>query len=176
MKLAWGSKVPNAFAQKAIIVARQIDVPPSDLMACMAWESGETFSPAIRNGAGSGAVGLIQFMPQTAAAMGTSTEQLAAMTGVQQLDYVERYFRPWRGRLRDLGDLYMAILWPAGIGKPMDHILFRRDDAQRPKLYLQNKGLDIDRDGDVDKAECCAKVLAKLQRGLQPGYVAEVMA
>jgi len=169
-RLAWGAKVSGEFSRAAVGVARRIGVPPSDLMACMAWESGETFSPSIRNGAGSGATGLIQFMPQTAASLGTTTDKLAAMTAVQQLVYVERYFKPWRGKLRDLGDLYMAILWPAGIGKPMDHILFRRDDPHRPKLYLQNKGLDIDRDGDVDKAECCTKVLDKRSKGLRPGY------
>lgn len=41
-------------------------------MAAMAFESGETFSPSIKNAAGSGAVGLIQFMPSTAKALGTS--------------------------------------------------------------------------------------------------------
>ena len=58
-------------------------------MACMAWESGETFSPTIRNGAGSSMIGLIHFMPTTAKSLGTSTEALSKMTAVEQLDYVE---------------------------------------------------------------------------------------
>jgi soluble lytic murein transglycosylase-like protein len=36
-------------------------------MACMAWESGRSFRPDVKNMAGSGATGLIQFMPTTAA-------------------------------------------------------------------------------------------------------------
>ena len=39
------------------------------------------------------------------------------MTAVDQLDYVNLYLRPWHGRLRNLGDLYCSILWPAGVGQ-----------------------------------------------------------
>ena len=100
-------------------IAGRLGVPADDLMACMAWETGRTFNPAVRNMAGSGATGLIQFMPSTARALGTTTDALAAMSAERQLDYVEAYFQPYRGRLRDLGDLYMAILWPRGIGQPV---------------------------------------------------------
>lgn len=46
----------------------------------------------------SGATGLIQFMPATAQGMGTTTAALAAMSAVQQLDYVQRYFKPYAAR------------------------------------------------------------------------------
>ena len=38
-------------------------------MAVMSFETGGTFDPGIRNAAGSGATGLIQFMPSTAAGL-----------------------------------------------------------------------------------------------------------
>lgn len=38
--------------------------------------------------------------------------------------------------------------------------------------YRQNVGLDVNRDGTITKAEATALVQSKLQRGLQPGFVA----
>jgi hypothetical protein len=58
-------------------------------MAAMAFETGETFSPSIKNKA-SGATGLIQFMRSTAKGSGTTTAALAEMTAVDQLDFVEK--------------------------------------------------------------------------------------
>src|SRR5215813_9792931 len=122
--LAFGKRVTPAFASKVRDIAGGLGCDPSWLMACMAFESAETFSPSILNGAGSGAVGLIQFMPSTAAALGTSTEALAKMSAEAQLDFVRQYFAPQRGRLQSLDDVYMAILWPAAIGKASDFVLF----------------------------------------------------
>jgi peptidoglycan hydrolase-like protein with peptidoglycan-binding domain len=165
--LAWGAKVSADFRAAVFELCERLGLVPDYLMACMAWESGETFSPRIRNGAGSGAVGLIQFMPATARALGTTADALATMTAEQQLVYVERYFKPYAGRLRTLSDHYMAILWPAAIGKPERAQLW--DAATRPTTYRQNSGLDINRDRVITKAEAAAKVAAKLERGRQPG-------
>ncbi|WBO21990.1 lysozyme family protein [Sphingomonas abietis] len=163
--LAWGRKVSPAFRDRVRAIADGLGCSASDLMACMAWETGRTFSPSVRNGAGSGAVGLIQFMPQTAGQLHTTTAKLAAMTAEQQLDYVDLYFRPYRGRLHNLGDLYCAILWPAGVGKPDSTVLFGKG-GDNPKLYLQNAGLDLDHDGGITRGEVTAKVQALLAQGL----------
>lgn len=135
------------------------------LMACIAWETGESFSPSVRNSAGSGATGLIQFMPSTDKGLGTSTEALSKLSAEAQLDYVYRYFLPYRGRLQSLADTYMAILWPAGIGKPLDWVLWSA--LTSPITYRQNAGLDINRNGVITKAEAVAKVQAKLDKGRQ---------
>ena len=60
-------------------------------MAVMSFETGGTFNPGIRNAAGSGATGLIQFMPSAAAGLGTSTQALAGMSRAEQMKYVEKY-------------------------------------------------------------------------------------
>lgn len=174
MILAWGAKVSPIFRKKTIAISRGLNVDPSNLMACMAFETGETFSPSIRNGAGSGAVGLIQFMPSTAFNLRTTTEELADMTAEGQLDYVDAYFRPRSGRLRTLGDLYGAILWPSMIGKPDDAVVFDADNADHPKLYLQNKGLDLNADGKITKAEVVSIVKKKLDKGLLPNNATEI--
>lgn len=173
MKLAWGNRVSAAFRARVITISTTLGLDPSDLMSCIAFETGESFRPDILNAAGSGAVGLIQFMPQTAASLGTTTSALAAMTAEQQLDYVLRYFKPWVGRLKNLGDVYGAILWPGMIGRADTYVVFNKNDAERPKLYTQNKGLDFNWDGHVTRAEVCAKIVAKKTRGLLPGIVWE---
>jgi len=173
MKLAWGSRVSAAFRARAIQIAQQLGADPSDLMTCIAFETGETVQPDVRNAAGSGAIGLIQFMPSTAAALGTTTSALALMTAEEQLTFVMRYLKPWTGRLKNLGDIYGAILWPGMIGRSDSYVLFDRGDPARPKLYIQNAGLDFNKDGKITRAEVCAKVIAKRSKGLLAGNVWE---
>lgn len=173
MTLAWGIKVSPSFRSKVRAIADKLEVDPSFLMACMAFESNETFSPSIMNAAGSGAVGLIQFMPQTAAVLGTTIESLSQMTAEEQLDYVSMYFYPQRGRLKTLSDVYMAILWPAAIGKADDYVLFDQADAAHPKRYIQNQGLDFNHDGKITKQECAARIAGKLKMGLLPQFASE---
>jgi hypothetical protein len=169
--LAWGARVSAGFRSRVQEIAAGLGIDASWLMACMAFESGQTFSPSIRNAAGSGAVGLIQFMPQTAAALGTSTAELAAMSPEAQLEFVADYFRPRTGRLRNLGDVYGAILWPAMIGKPDSFVVFDKADPDHPKLYLQNQGLDFNKDGKVTRGEACARPQVLLQRGQEAANV-----
>lgn len=167
--LAWGAKVSAEFRARAVGIAQRLGVHPDHLMACMAFESGESFRADVRNAAGSGATGLIQFMPATARELGTTTEALARMTPENQLGYVERYFAPYAGRLQSISDVYMAILWPKAIGKPEGYVLWEASRA--PTTYRQNAGLDANRDHAITKSEAATKVRQKLQKGLQPGYL-----
>jgi hypothetical protein len=93
-RLATSPKAEPNFANKVRQVANNIGADPVDLLTLMSFESAGTLSPSQRGphvpGQGS-AVGLIQFMPGTAAELGTTVEQLAAMSPVEQLDYVEKY-------------------------------------------------------------------------------------
>jgi hypothetical protein len=168
-KIAWGAKVSETFKERVLWIANELGCNPDHLMACMAWESGESFSPSKKNMAGSGATGLIQFMPSTAKGLGTTTAKLAAMSAEDQLRFVYEYFKPWAGKLHNLGDVYMAILWPKGVNKPDHFVLFDRSKA--PITFRQNAGLDVNHDGLVTRSECLVKVNAKLAKGLQEGYI-----
>ena len=145
-----------AFRRKLWDVATRLGINPDYLATCISFESAGSFSPSKKNAAGSGAVGLIQFMPSTAVRLGTTATALAAMTAEQQLDYVEKYFAPFKGRLHTLEDLYMAILWPAGIGQPNDYVLWQEGTT----AYAQNKGFDRDGSGEVTKADVSATIRA----------------
>lgn len=164
-EIAWGAKVSETFKERVLWIEQDLGVNADDLMSCMAWESGESFSPSKKNMAGSGATGLIQFMPSTAKSLGTTTAELAKMSAEDQLNYVWKYFAPFKGRLNNLGDVYMAILWPKGVGKPDSYVVFNGGIA-----YRQNAGLDTDKDGNVTRGECLGKVKDKLAKGLTAKY------
>ncbi len=168
MRLAWGARVSPEFRRRVVGIAGLLRIDPSWLMACIAFETGRAFDPAIRNAAGSGATGLIQFMPSTARRLGTTTDALAALTAEEQLAFVEQYFREFAGRLHSLADTYMAILWPRAVGQPDDYSIATSADGN---TYLQNRGLDVDADGRITKAEAAAKVARLLDEGLEPGNV-----
>lgn len=164
-QLAWGQKVSPEFRAGVRDIAEGfgwLTERASDLMACMAFESGESFSPKVHNGAGSGAIGLIQFMPATAAYLGTSPHDLIAMTAEQQLYWVKQYFKPYASRILSLPDMYMAILLPKYVGASDDSVLFSSGI-----IYRENSGLDTDHDGKITKAEAASLVRQKLVKGLQ---------
>jgi hypothetical protein len=140
------------FKKKVEKIATLLGVRSSDLMAIMKQESG--VNPAIYNKAGSGAVGLIQFMPKTAIALGTTTDELAKMDGVQQLDYVYKYFKMTGVGNGTLGDLYMAVFMPKYVGYDDETVLGRvGDPGFSGKVYAQNKGLDRNHDGSITVAD-----------------------
>lgn len=163
MKLIYAEKVSPEFCEGLIAMCTRLGIPDPDwLMACMEFESG--LNPACK-AKNSSATGLIQFMEATARGMDTTTAALAIMTDVQQLPYIERYFRPYHGRMKSLEDVYMAILWPRGIGKPLDYVLFA-NNQESARQYAGNKGLDFNKDGQVAKFEAAAMPRALWKRGV----------
>ena len=104
-EIAWGAKVTGDFKRKTIAISRRLNMDPNHLMAIMAFETGRSFDPAITNHAGSGATGLIQFMPATAKGLGTDRPPgLAMMSAVFSTSstMVEKY---WRALCWQDGDL-----------------------------------------------------------------------
>ena len=148
------------FLGKLSDVAEKIGTTDENLLAIIAFETGNTFDPAQKNFAGGSATGLIQFMPTTAKSLGTTTEELASMSRAEQLDFVDKYLSQWKRKLdktdKSIADLYMAVLWPKAIDKDDDYILWRKGT----RAYEDNKGLDIGDKGYVTKADAAAKVVA----------------
>lgn len=149
-----------AFVNKVQDVSKRLGIKPEWLMAAMEFETAGTFSPSQKNFAGSSGTGLIQFMDETAAGLGTSTGELAKMSQTQQLDYVEKYLKTYSKRIKSPEDLYMSILRPASIGKSNEHVLFRRGDGK----YEPNRRLDKDRDGNITKSEASDPVVSRVAK------------
>ena len=152
--------VTDAFLEKTLRIARAIGADPDDLMAVMAFES--LLSHTIIN-PNSGATGLSQFLPSTAASLGTTTANLRAMSAVDQLDYVQMYLSRYAGRYNSLGSLYMAVLWPYAVGQGDNYVLWTRGGTYNAQ-YGRNSGLDVNKDGAVTVGEAVQKVLANRKR------------
>ena len=147
------------FTKNVNNVANKIGTAPENLMTVFSHESG--FNPQATNPK-TKAVGLIQFMPRTAKGLGTSTQELFNMTGNEQLEYVEKYFKPYSGRLRSVEDLYMVTFLPAAIGRPDNFVIGVSPGVKGPngenstesiwnlnrgKLYTQNPVFDLNKKG-----------------------------
>ncbi|HEY8084035.1 MAG TPA: hypothetical protein VIE69_00350 [Methylophilaceae bacterium] len=163
--LSWGGVVSPEFRDKVRDISAGLKTDPNNLMAAMAFETGRSFRPDIKNAAGTSGTGLIQFMRETATDknLSTSVDELANMNALDQLDYVEKYLKPYAGKLNSLDDMYMAILQPKAIGKADDFTVFGPNS--KFDAYNKNKGLDANQDGLVSKTEAAAKVRAILKEG-----------
>jgi LysM repeat protein len=109
-------------------------------------------------------------MPSTAKGLGTSTEQLAKMTAIEQLDYVYEYFKGYTGKIHNVYDAYMVVFMPVAVGKDNDFILGIKDSDQimpgtkstcYGTVYAQNSILDINGDGIITKGEAAQRVIDK---------------
>lgn len=134
-------------------VADRLGLDPNFIGAVMSLESG--YNPQAVNKQG-GATGLIQFMPATATGLGTSAAALKAMTAIQQLPFVEKYYQAaGRAIHKDTpGDYYMATFLPAYVGKPAEFVIAERGMP----IYDQNAGLDADHDGTLTVGDVWAKI------------------
>lgn len=95
-------------------LADELGASPRALANLIQFESG--WRPNAVN-ATSGASGLIQFMPKTAAGLGSSVEAIRTMSAAEQWPLVRRYLLPYRGKVADPLDLFLAVFYPAAMGK-----------------------------------------------------------
>lgn len=160
-RLAWGRLLDAGERAALRACARAVQCDPSHLSAVIMFES--NWDPKAFNAAYEGS-GLIQFIKSTSAAMGYTTAQVLAMSRIEQLGLVQRYLMPYRGRIGTLTDLYMAVLRPTAIGKPDDHALITSAEG---KAYIANKGLDLNKDGNITKTEATEYVRRRLEEGLR---------
>jgi len=135
-----------------------LGIDPDDLMAVMIFES--WCDPGIKNHAGSSGIGLVQFLEKTARSLGTTTQELANMTGVEQLEYVYEFYKPFAGKMDDLEDVYMVTLRQIAVGENSDYPLFEIGDGR----YEKNEGLDLNHDGKVTKQEATEVVIERRRR------------
>lgn len=137
-------------------VAKKFNINANDLLAVMLVETGGSLKPDIRNPK-SGATGLIQFMPSTAAGLGTSTDELARMTRAEQMKYVEKYFDNKLPQGATGGQIYAAVFLPAFI---KEDVLTVRGE----RYYEANVGLDYNQDGKITRSDLDAHVEEKKKK------------
>jgi len=154
-----GREVPeitDEFLRRLAEIARELGANPKHMLNVMASESG--IDSSIRNPHG-GATGLIQFMPFTQKGLGYpgTPEEFAEMGMVPQLEYVRKYYLPYKGKLGSAVRLYHVTFFPRTLGRTLasndadDTALVARDstDPQERKAYEWNPVLDSDKDGVI---------------------------
>lgn len=149
-----GKSLDPAFARALAGVSARTGIPFPWLVAVIAFETAGKFRSDTRN-PGSSATGLIQFMASTAAQLGTTTAELAAMSAVKQLTWVEKYFArfgSFRGRPGE--DAYLAVFAPVLMGQPEDAATYVAPSAS----YTANKAMDRDGNGRITKGEILSKI------------------
>jgi hypothetical protein len=163
MALIYENKVPESyrveFVEKVKKISANLGIDPNWLMAIMYFESARTFSPSITNSIG--ATGLIQFLPSTAISLGTSTSELRKMTAVKQLDYVEKYLKPYKGKFKSYIDVYFSVFFPLAIGKPDDWVI-QAKGISASAVYNSNPAFRVVKDGKIRVWEVKKVMLEKL--------------
>src|SRR5690606_35939138 len=99
------------------------------------------------------------------AELGTTTDALARMSAVDQLDYVERYFnnRSDPGELNTLEGVYTTVLYGSPRPDP-DSTLFSQGTA----AYRMNAPLDLNRDGRITAGEATSFVRDRIDGEAPP--------
>ncbi len=148
----------EAFLAKVVTISQRLGIEPEWLMQTFMNESAMNHQAV---NAVSGATGLIQFMPNTAIALGTSTTALKNMTNVQQLDYVYKYLLPYANKINSYIDLYFSVFFPLAMDKP-DNWIFQTSNLAASKIAQQNPAFDLNRDGKLTVAEVREAMLKKV--------------
>lgn len=139
----------TSFIAKVKDIAFDLSINPDWLMGVMYKES-KVNHRAVNTI--SGATGLIQFMPKTALGLGTSVAALSAMSNIRQLDYVKKYFAPYKGRIHSYVDLYLATFFPAAMGKNPEYIM-QTSTLSAANIAKVNGVIDLNKDGKITVAE-----------------------
>ena len=143
------------FKQKVDAIEQRLKHGAGSLLAVMSFETGGTFDPAVKNRAGQWG----DRLNPVHAVYGQGLRDLAQMrwrkmSAEEQLEYVEKYFQPYKGKMGTLeGCVY-------GGAVPEGHRQARVVSAvhEGTKAYEQNAGLDRDKKGMVTVADAVAMV------------------
>ena len=131
-----------SFQSKNSQIAKDLGLNPDWLMTVYFAES--KCNPGAYNSS-SGASGIIQFLRSTAQSLGTTIEAIRASNGTKQLDWVYKYYLPYKGKIKNIYDCYFAVFYPKAIGKADSYVLF----SEGSNSYSQNRNLDTNNDGKV---------------------------
>lgn len=148
--------------------AKTLGIPVDWLATVMAFESGGTFSPSVLNKAGSGAFGLIQFMPSTAAhLLGYPDTQegrdqaVAVGKAMSFKDQVNKmvipYLKPGMP-FKDLHSVYLRIFYPAAQNHDDSYVVGSAPGA----VYTQNAGFDKEGKGYITRGDITSTISSVL--------------
>ena len=155
-------------------ISAKLGINPNWLMMVM-WSESRLNAQAVNSQPGDStdplmrsitrATGLIQFMPDTALNLGTTTVALYRMDAITQLQYVYQYFKGWAGRIKSYYDLYFVTFFPLAIGKPDDYIL-ETPTKSRFTIARQNPFFDVNKDGKLTVGEIRGRMCESIPKAI----------
>lgn len=153
----WAKAIAEAggeeFLKEVERIAANLKIDPNKLMNVMAFESG--LDPSKKN-PNSSATGLIQFMNSTATQLGTTTADLKGMNAIEQLKYVEAYFKQFKSLVDTQEAIYTAVLAGRPVSDP-ESVLFSKGGKSTGRAYSANAALDKDASGTITAREAAAQ-------------------
>ena len=151
------------FVNKLNSIAQKLGIAANWLMVVMWKES--RLQPNITNSIGAG--GLIQFLPSTAIGLGTTVAKLIKMSATEQLDYVYKFFAPYKKFIKDYPSLYLAAFLPDAFNHD-NNWAFRTKKSGPAIVAEQNPGIDLNKDGKIVKPEFYEYVYKQIPKNLLP--------
>lgn len=130
----------DAFKRKLNEVSSYLGCSSDSLVRIMRVES--ELNPQSQNIQGGRLIagGLLQFTNSGMSGWGVSISDIVKMSGVQQLDYVRKYFEPKRGKLDSYEKVFTYTFFPAAFGKPDSYILQSKTQSAS-LISKQNAGI-----------------------------------
>ena len=144
---------------KVVEVAHNLEILPDHLMAVIELETGGTFDPEITNSLGY--TGLIQFGSVAAKEVGTTRKALRKMDACEQLDYVYLYLKKYKGKMKSLSDIYLAVFFPVAIAKHLEWVL-QTKNLKPEKVALWNPLFDTNQDEKIQVWEIKQKLMQRI--------------
>lgn len=139
------------------IVCKPLNLDLNSVLAVMYFETGKTFSPSKTNQIGS--VGLIQFTRDYAGVQFKTINGvryylsvLKAMTFEQQLHVVYEYFKPYAFKINNYLDHYLAVFFPAALGKD-DNFVLQTKSLSASLIATQNPIFNADHNSNITRKE-----------------------
>lgn len=164
LKVPGIEKISASERAALVAAANKLGINPDWLATVISFETAGTFSTSIVNRAGSGAFGLIQFMPQTARnILKTATTEEAVRIG-KSMTFTEQLTRMvipyFSGRkMTSLEDVYLAVFYPAAMNKAGSWIIGATPSA----VYTQNAGFDKSGKGYITRDDVTSRLRSLYQ-------------
>lgn len=136
----------DVFFERLSIIAARLQSTALDMLSVMYSESGCMAAAHNPNGDASG---LIQFMPDTLVRLGWSKGHAAfrKLNAIDQLPFVEQYYKPYVGNLDTVAGLYVATFLPALISHCHDpKFVLTAKNGPLGWAYAPNASFDANHD------------------------------
>jgi len=88
-------------------------------------------------------------------------EKLSKMSEIDQLDYVYRYYLPYKSKIKSYVDLYLATLFPVSIGKNSNYVL-QTKEISAYRIASANPIFDLNNDDKITVGEVEKRMILQL--------------